>query len=352
MTEERHRDGGVGDLAGLEGRRLRRGAMRLALGGAVAVLVIVALPDLGGVRQRLASTAGGWVVAGAGLEAASVVAFAVAFHRMFIVDLSWWDSASLATTAQAINVLIPAGGTGGLAAMAVIMVRLGLSREYVVSRMIAVFAVVEAATNIAMVIIGGFGVASGVLPGHAAWEATLVPGVLATAVCVMLAVAARRTPRASSAAAGRRRRLAAVAADHLRAGVRVSGAVLRAGDPLLVLGAMSFIALDLAALAASFAAVHSPGLPVGTLLLAYTLGQIGSVVPLPGTTEGGLLGVLVLYGAPVSQAASAIVIFRAIQILIPLALGLAGTVGVRGMLSATVRGQEGPLALPASSGPR
>jgi uncharacterized membrane protein YbhN (UPF0104 family) len=339
-------------MDGLPRRRLQRGAMRLGLAAAVAALVIVALPDLAGVRHRLGSAAGGWVATGAGLEAAAVVAFAVAFHRMFRADLAWRDSASLATTSQGINVLVPAGGTGGLAAMGVVMVRLGLSRDYVISRMVAVFAVVEAATNVAMVILGGFGVAGGLLPGHASWEFTLVPGVLATALCVALVIVSRRSPAERSAATSRRRRAIAAVTDPLRAGLRASGAVLRAGDPLLLLGAVAFIGLDLAALAASFAAVHSPGLPLGTLLLAYPLGQIGSVIPLPGTTEGGLLGVLVLYGAPVGQAASAIVIFRAIEIFIPLALGLVGAIGVRRMLSSGLSPPEGPLVLPAPSGPR
>jgi uncharacterized membrane protein YbhN (UPF0104 family) len=64
------------------------------------------------------------------------------------------------------------------------------------------------------------------------------------------------------------------------------------------------------------------------MLLAYTLGQAGSVIPLPGTTEGGLVGVFVLYGAPLALTAAAVLLYRAAQSVIPLVLGALGLVGL------------------------
>jgi uncharacterized membrane protein YbhN (UPF0104 family) len=317
--------------------------------------VILALPDLGGVRQRLARAAAGWVGAAAGLEAASVIAFAVAFHRTFASELSWWNSASLATAAQGVNVLVPAGGTGGLAATVVVMVRFGMSRDYVIRRMLAVFVIADALTNVAMVIIGGFGVATGALPGHASWAFTLLPALLASLLCAAVVAVAQRAPGARPAPAGRLRRLARSGADRVRDGLRASSELLRTGDPLLVFGAAGSVLLDLGALAAAFAAIGSRGLSLGPMMLAYTLGQIGSVVSLPGTTEGGLLGVFVLYGAPLGAAASAIIVYRAVQIFIPLGLGLVGAMGVRAMLGDGFSPHggdltpEGPTGL---SGPR
>lgn len=326
--------------------------VRLLLGAVVVALVILALPDLGGVRRRLAHAAAGWSVAGTGLEIASVISFAVAFHRTFVRDLGWWDSASLATTAQGVNVLIPAGGMGGLAAIAVAMVRLGMSRDYVIRRMVALFVVAAAITNVAMVIIGGFGVASGLLPGDAPWEATLLPAVLATLLSAAVIAVTCRDPGAGLPAAGRLQRLARRVADHLRDGLRASVSLLRAGDPLLVLGAAGFVLFDLGALAASFRAVGSNGLQLGTMMLAYTLGQIGSIVSLPGTTEGGLLGVFVLYGAPLGAAAATIIVYRAIQIVVPLGLGLIGALGVRRMLGQDGQPEVGSAVLGAPPGPR
>ena len=100
-------------------------------------------------------------------------------------------------------------------------------------------------------------------------------------------------------------------------------------DPLLLFGALGFVLCDLGALAAAFRAVGGAGLPLGTMVLSYTLGQAGSIISLPGTTEGGLVGVFALYGAPLALATSAILVYRAAQSLIPLLLGLIGIAGLR-----------------------
>jgi uncharacterized membrane protein YbhN (UPF0104 family) len=146
---------------------------------------------------------------------------------------------------------------------------------------------------------------------------------------VAVVAVAQPAPGARPAPAGRLRRLARCGADHVRDGLRASSELLRTGDPLLVFGAAGSVLLDLGALVAAFAAIGSRGLSFGPMMVAYTLGQIGSVVSLPGTTEGGLLGVFVLYGAPLGAAASAIIVYRAVQIFIPLGLGLVGAMGVR-----------------------
>ena len=60
---------------------------------------------------------------------------------------------------------------------------------------------------------------------------------------------------------------------------------------------------DVAALAAAFAAIGSVP-PVGVLLLAYVVGQLGGLIPLPGGVggaDGGLIAALVLYGTPLSR---------------------------------------------------
>ncbi len=308
-------------------------AVRLALVVIAAVIAIAALPGLDGVRQRLAHAAVGDVVASAALEALSVVAFAMAFHAAFGRALGRWRAASLATFSQGVNVFVPAGGSGGLAAAAAVMVRLGMPRRLVISRMLALYFLAAGLTNIALVIAGGYGVASGLLPGHPPLAAALVPASIAVLVCGLAVAAARRAQRPAGPDPRRIARALRAVTDHLAAGLRASGDLLRAGDPLLLFGAIGYVAFDLAALDGAFRAVGPSALPLGTLMLAYTLGQVGSVISLPGMTEGGLLGVLVLYGAPVGAAASAVVVYRVIQIGIPLALGLGGGAGVRAMLA-------------------
>jgi uncharacterized membrane protein YbhN (UPF0104 family) len=308
-------------------------AIRFALVVVAVVLAIVALPGLGGVRQRLSHADTGDVLACAGLQVLSVISFAMAFHAAFGRALGRVRAASLALLGQGINVLVPAGGSGGLAAAAAILVRLGMPRDLVICRMLALFLISAGLTNILIIIAGGFGVAAGVLPGHVPLAEALVPAAGATVVCGLAVALARRARPEPRAQAGRFARMVRGGIDHLVTALRAGGGLLRAGDPLLLLGAFGYIAFDLAALGGSVRAVSATGIPLGALLLSYTLGQIGSVVTLPGMTEGGLLGVLVMYGTPLGTAASAVVVFRAVQIAIPLALGLVGAAGVRAILA-------------------
>jgi hypothetical protein len=121
-----------------------------------------------------------------------VLSYVVAFHSALAPRLGWRSAASLATTAQAVNVLVPAGGTGGLAAVTVVMTRAGMNRGFAVSRVIALFVITAVATNIAVVIAGGVGVASGLLGGEAPLTLSLLPAVLAMLALAGVAYAVRR----------------------------------------------------------------------------------------------------------------------------------------------------------------
>lgn len=297
-------------------RALAWGLLRLGAVALVVVLVIASVPGLGALRSRFAHTEPSWIIAGAALEAGSVLGFALAFHRAFRDRLPWRSAASLALTAQGVNVLVPAGGAGGLAAAGVIMTRAGVPRAVAASRMVAVFVLTAVLVEVLLLVVGGFGVWTGALPGGASWAGSVLPAGLAVLLTVAVVYAVRRIPE--------RRGLRT-----LRKGLIDSGQLLRTRDPLLALGALAFIGLDLGALAAAFRALGSSGLPLGTLLLAYTLGQVGSVISLPGTTEGGLIGVFALYGTPLALATSAVLVYRAVQSLVPLAFGAVGLNGLR-----------------------
>ena len=65
--------------------------------------------------------------------------------------------------------------------------------------------------------------------------------------------------------------------------------------------------------------------PVGVLLVAYLVGQLGSLIPIPGGIGGvdaGLIGTLVLYGVDPADAAVAVIAYRGLLLSIPAILGL------------------------------
>ena len=58
--------------------------------------------------------------------------------------------------------------------------------------------------------------------------------------------------------------------------------------------------------------------------MGYLIGQLGGLLPLPGGVggiDGGLIGVLVLYGAPVAATVAAVLAYRLILFWVPLIVG-------------------------------
>jgi hypothetical protein len=102
-------------------------------------------------------------------------------------------------------------------------------------------------------------------------------------------------------------------------------ALVTAGDWKLV-GALAFYAFDNAVLWAAFHAYgHAP--QIGVVVMGYLVGSLAGVLPIPaglGVLEGGLIGALVLYGAPAAPAAAAVLLYRGISLSVPVALGALG----------------------------
>jgi uncharacterized membrane protein YbhN (UPF0104 family) len=93
-------------------------AIRLAQGVALMVVVVVALtqlPGLADVRGSLRELQLGWLVVVALAELGSVLSYVVAFRAVFCARMAWRLSAQIGLSEQAANVLVSAGGAGGLA---------------------------------------------------------------------------------------------------------------------------------------------------------------------------------------------------------------------------------------------
>ena len=90
------------------------------------------------------------------------------------------------------------------------------------------------------------------------------------------------------------------------------------------------------------------------LVFGYVVGQLGGLIPLPGGiggTDGGLIGALVLYGAPLSTATAAVFTYRAFQLGVPAVLGTISFFGLRHTLTGLSDPSEG-FAAPASDANR
>jgi len=159
---------------------------------------------------------------------------------------------------------------------------------------------------------------SSLLEGGGALMLTAGPAALAAASMVAVLLLPRVLDR-SRRPAGRLGRAAAALGE----GIREAATLVRSGDPAVIAGALGYMALDMAALAAAFAAVGAVP-PVGVFALAYVLGQFGGVLPMPagvGGADGGLIAALALYGTPLAEAVAAVLVYRVFQFGLPALLG-------------------------------
>ena len=304
----------------------RRGLL-VRLGVIVAVLAglgvaVSSMPGLGELRQRLADAAPGWLAAALVLEAASCLAFVAAFRGVFSRRLPWRFSYEVGMAAQGTNVLLPAGGASGLALGAWALRKTGMSAERLARRTVAFF-LITSSVNFATAAFVGCALSIGLLAGAGSPPAlTAVPAALAAVAIagVLLLPRLLERPRSPS---GRIGRALVRGGTALSGGIRDARALVRSGSPLVIAGAVGYMALDLAALAASFAAIGAAP-PLGVLALAYVVGQLGGLVPLPGGVggaDGGLIAALALYGTPLAPAVAAVLAYRAFQLGLPALLG-------------------------------
>jgi uncharacterized membrane protein YbhN (UPF0104 family) len=308
----------------------RKVAVVAGLLGVVAV-VATQLPGLEEIPHQLAGADGGWITAALILELASTASFALAFHGVYDRRASARVSTSMSMAVQGMNIVLPSGGAGGLAVGAVLLDRAGVPRSFAASRTVALFLITSLVSFVA-VVIAGFGVAVGALGGEASLTVTLLPGIAALLLIVAVFALPRSKGTAERAPAGRVSTALANAREYLRDGVGASAELLRSGDRLVIAGAIGYFVFDVAALAAAFHAVGPAGLPIGLLVLAYTLGHGGAIVPMPGSAEGGLIGMFVLYGMSLPTATAAVLAYRALHAGVPMLLGVIGLADARRLL--------------------
>ena len=336
-----------GDESGLEVERLgsRRRLVELGVFGALIAGAIVALPGLGDLRERLAGADPSFVALAAVLELGSCLAFVVAFRGVFSRRLGWRFSYDVAMAEQAANVLLPTGGAGGLALGAWALQRTGMPAERIGRRTVAFF-LITSSVNFAAVILVGLALAFGLLPGEVAIPLALIPATLAIAAISVVTLLPRLVGDRTGGGEGRLRRLLATGGVYLAGGVRDAGRLLGSGRPAILLGAIGYMALDVLALGAMFAALGGEAPTMGVFVLAYALGQLGGLIPLPGGiggTDGGLIAAFALLGTPIAVSTAAVLAYRAFQLGVPAILGLAAFAQLRRRLGAESAAAEAPL---------
>lgn len=337
-------EGAEMELGRGQGRRFVEIGVFLAL----IVGAIVAMPGLGDLRERLAGADPAWIALAALLEIGSCLAFVAAFRGVFSRRLPWRFAYRVGMAEQAANVLLPTGGAGGLALGAWALRRIGMPADRIGRRTVAFF-LITSSVNFAAVIFAGLALGLGLLPGEVAVAGAIVPALLAAAALTAIALSPRVLDRAEGGAgSGRIRTALAKGRGYVADGIRDAISLLGSGRPLIVVGAIGYMALDVLALAAVFAAFGGGAPGLGEFVLAYAVGQLGGLVPLPGGvggTDGGLiLAFGLLGGTSVGIAAAAVIGYRLFQLGVPAILGIAAFGSLRRNLGDEVGPAPGAFA--------
>lgn len=311
----------------------RRAAFFLVV-AAIVVALILKLPGVGEIRDRLSDATHGWIVLAALCSLASMLGYVRALWSAFDRRLPWRRAFVIGMAEQGANVLLPAGGAGGPALGAFVMTRLGVPASLAASRHAALF-LITSADNFGALVVFGTLVSAGVLAGDVPLVATLLPAAGA-ALVIGLALAFALADAPVEPDGGRLRHALWRAHRFVHDGAATSVDLLRGGHAFLIFGATCYFAFDVAALACAFQAFGGGAPPLGLFVMAYALGLAGAMLPTPGGvggTEGGLIGMFVAYGTPIDLAVAAVLAYRVFQLGLPAILGAVCLLRIRHLLA-------------------
>ncbi len=310
---------------------------RRAIGAALFVLTIIAffyfvLPKLTNVGKTVRRIEGGdswWIAIGVVLEAFSFGGYVLLFRAVFVRDskrIGWSESYDITMAGLAATRLFAAAGAGGVALTAWALRRSGMERRLVACRMVA-FLVLLYVVYAGSLLIDGIGLGSGLFPGGGSFAITFVPAIVAALLFAAAAAVAtlpgdieRRLER-RAAGSGRLAHWLARAATVpalAASGVRTAVSLIRTRDPGL-LGAVAWWGFDISVLWAMFHAFGSAP-PFTVIWMAYFVGTLGNLLPLPGGlggVEGGMIGAFAAFGVNFNLAVLAVIAYRAISFWLP-----------------------------------
>jgi uncharacterized membrane protein YbhN (UPF0104 family) len=295
-------------------RSLLRNLIWLVGLGALVIGLLLAVPGLRDVGHTVSNMSLSWLIAGVALEILSCAGYILCFLQVFDrapVRLG----ARVALTELAFNSAVSLGGVGSVAVGAWLLVERGGDPKQVAERSGVLF-LLTTAINVLTLIAAGFLLWIGVLPGNRNPWLSLFPAAFCTvAFLVVLAI-----PRYSERLAARRRpgKLRTLL-EETAITIRLTEQVLFAWD-WRIIGAIAYLWCDIAVLGVCFAAAGAVP-PIAVLVLAYQIGYLSNVIPVPGgigVLDGSLVGMFALYGGTAaSLATAATVVYHAISLWVP-----------------------------------
>jgi uncharacterized membrane protein YbhN (UPF0104 family) len=292
--------------------RPRRRALITALVGAASLALLFVVAPPGDVLDQIGEMNLGWVLVAMAFEVGSCLSYVVVFRRFF-PEPPGRLSREVAWTAMGAGAVLPGGNISSAAATGWLLRGHGIGTRRLIERCAALLCLL---TAFGFFVNGAAGLLLliGVPGGPHDFRHTVLPILVSLAVLGVAALVVLVARRRGSSAPAALRELAS----------GLEGAWREVGTPhWRLLGVAGFLGLDMGAL---WATAHATGHPLGVLaiVIAYCIGYLATIVPIPGglgVLDSGLSGSLVLYGLRPTAAVSAVLVYHAVAIWIP---GLGG----------------------------
>jgi uncharacterized membrane protein YbhN (UPF0104 family) len=295
------------------GRSLWRGLISLAILVVLVVSLLLAVPGLHSVGDAVSDMNFSWVAVAVVLEIGSCVGYVIAFLQVFDRAPVRFG-ARVALSELAFGAAVSLGGAGSIAVGAWLLVERGGNPARVAERSAVLF-LLTSAVNVITLGLAGLGLFTGILSGPGNPLLSAVPAAISVAVLALFLVLPRFSDRlAAHRSPGRVRTILRETA----ASIRLTEQVMFTAD-WRIIGAVAFLWCDIAVMAACFAAAGIVP-PLATIVLAYQIGYLSNLVPVPGNIgvlDGSLVGMFVLYGVSATTSTAATVVYHAIALWVP-----------------------------------
>lgn len=304
----------------------------LFVASAVAFLyfVLPQLTGLGDTWHRVENGTPGWLVAALLFRVGSYAGYMWLFQAVCLRNhpvIGWKASFLITMAGVAATRLFAAAGAGGIALTAWALRRSGMDGREVATRMVSFNVLLYTVYALAL-LVGGFGLYLGLFDGPAPFAITMVPAFVMAAAFVLVYTTAllpedvERRLACWAQGHGRAHRLVArlaAAPASVAGGVRMSVQLVRERE-WGVLGGVLWWAFDIATLWAAFHAFSVETPQIAVIVVAYFVGMLGNMLPLPGGiggVDGGMIGAFAAFGVDFGLATVSVLTYRAFAFWLP-----------------------------------
>lgn len=237
--------------------------------------------------------------------------------------LSLKESMQLTTSRLALGDTLPGGGATGFAVQFWALARAGFNAAQI-SRTTTAFLILSNTVMTVMIMVLGVLIGAGIVAGSLHPAITWIPAAIAAGVVIVILLFARKgktfvppdpdTKKTYTGRFAKARTLIREIGDRLPPGAYDAIRTLR--RPAAITGMLANPGFDFVAFYLGIASVTEPiALPV--MLMAYFIGQVGSLVPLPGGiggVQGLAIAVLVAGGMEVHYATAGVLVWTGVAL--------------------------------------